>query len=94
MTVVLQTTSIEPWLTVEDNLKIFSKFFGLNKNEIQEKMEHVIDLFELEFHRKVRAGELSGGLRKRLQLARSFMVNVPIMIFDEPTAGVDPIILS
>lgn len=91
LTVVLQTSSVEPWLSVEDNLVVFSKFFGLNRREIKEKMDYVIELFELQSHRKIRANELSGGLRKRLQLARSFMVDVPIMIFDEPTAGVDPI---
>lgn len=90
-TVALQNSSLESWLSVEENLKIYGKFFGLNKSILQNKTEEVIGLFQLDEFRKKRASELSGGYKKRLQLARSFLVDTPVMMFDEPTAGLDPI---
>ncbi len=90
-TVALQNSSLELWLSVEDNLKIYGKFFGLQGTHLSKQIDEVIGLFGLKEFRRKRASELSGGYRKRLQLARSFLVDTPVMMLDEPTAGLDPL---
>lgn len=90
-TVTMQSSSLELWLTVEDNLKIYGKFFGLNKKLLTQRINEVIEIFELSEYRRKRAAELSGGYKKRLQLAKSFLVDTPVMMMDEPTVGLDPI---
>lgn len=88
---ILQNSSLELWLTVEENLKIYGKFVGIKDEELYIKIDEVISLFGLEKYIKMRAGELSGGYRRRLQLAKIFMVDTPVIILDEPTVGLDPI---
>ena len=90
-TVAMQNSSLELWLTVEENLKIYGKFHGLERSQLSNKIDEVIELFELTEHRKKRAAELSGGYKKRLQLAKIFLVDTPIIMMDEPTVGLDPI---
>lgn len=91
-TVAMQNSSLELWLSVEENLEIYGRFFGLKKSALSNRIDEVIKLFGLSNTRKKRASELSGGYRKRLQLARSFLVDTPVMMLDEPTAGLDPIV--
>ncbi|URZ14078.1 ABC transporter ATP-binding protein [Clostridium felsineum] len=91
-TVVMQDTSIESWLSVEENLKVYGKFYGISKKKLPYAINDVVNLFNLNKYRKKKASELSGGFRKRLQLAKSFLVNTPIMMFDEPTVGLDPFV--
>jgi len=90
-TVAMQNSSLELWLSVEENLEIYGRFFGLKRSALSDRIDGVIKLFGLSDKRKKRASELSGGYRKRLQLARSFLVDTPVMMLDEPTAGLDPI---
>ncbi|WP_040212880.1 ABC transporter ATP-binding protein [Clostridium polynesiense] len=89
-TVTMQSSSLELWLTVEDNLKIYGKFFGLNKKLLTQRIDEVIEIFELSEYKRKRAAELSGGYKKRLQLAKNFLVDTPVMMLDEPTVGLDP----
>ncbi len=90
--VAMQQNSLDLWLSVEENLVIYGKFFGLNKQTFSKSLDNIIDLFDLSNYRYKKVSELSGGYRKRLQLARCFLVDTPIMLLDEPTAGLDPII--
>ncbi len=90
--VAMQQNSLDLWLSVEENLVIYGKFFDLNKQTFSKSLDDVIDLFGLSDYRYKKVSELSGGYRKRLQLARCFLVDTPIMLLDEPTAGLDPII--
>ena len=56
-TVAMQNSSLELWLTVEENLKIYGKFHGLERSQLSNKIDEVIELFELTEHRKKRAAE-------------------------------------
>lgn len=71
--VALQNSSLELWLSVEENLKIFGMFYGLKGKLLKHKIDEMINLFELNDYRKIQATELSGGYRKRLQLAKIFL---------------------
>lgn len=87
---ILQSTSLEFWLSVEENLKIYGKFYGLKGAELKKRVNESIELFELGDFKNKRVTELSGGFRKRVQLAKTFMVNSSLIILDEPTVGLDP----
>ncbi len=89
-TVAMQNSSLESWLSVEENLKIYGKFYGLKKQALKEEVNRVMEVFDLLEYKNKRAAELSGGYRKRLQLAKCFLIDAPIMLLDEPTVGLDP----
>lgn len=89
-TTVMQKSSLELWLNVEENLKIYGKFYGLKNNLLKIEIDKVIKIFGLTQYRQKKVAELSGGYRKRLQLAKCFLIDSPIMLLDEPTVGLDP----
>lgn len=90
--VALQYSSVEMWLSVYENLIVYGKFYGYSGKDLNERIDMVIELFQLNDYVDTRANELSGGFRKRLQLARCFLCDSEIIILDEPTAGLDPIV--
>ena len=77
-------------LTVDENLKFFGSIYGLHGEKQQKRITYLLDQLALEPFRKRLAGELSGGLRQRLALAIALIHDPPLLILDEPTAGVDP----
>ncbi len=85
---VQQLPSIE-FTSVEKNLDIYGMLWGLSKKERKEKIEELLKIFDLEDVRKKNAIDLSGGERRRLQIAREFMHNMDILFLDEPTVGLD-----
>lgn len=89
---VIQETAVEMFLTVRDNLLTFARFHGIDSNEARRRAGHVIELFGLasELERKVQ--DLSGGYRRRVQVAKAFMVNTPVLFLDEFSTGMDPIL--
>ena len=89
---VIQETAVEMFLSVRDNLLTFARFHGIETNEARQRADHVIDLFGLggELERKVQ--DLSGGFRRRVQVAKVFMVNTPVLFLDEFSTGMDPIL--
>ena len=92
ISVVIQETAVELFLTVRDNLTTFARFHGLRDAEIRSRAERVLDDFGLtpESHRKVQ--DLSGGFRRRVQVAKIFMVETPVVFLDEFSTGMDPIL--
>src|SRR4029453_5933723 len=92
ISVVIQETAVELFLTVRDNLTTFARFHGLRDAEIRTRAERVLDDFGLaaESHRKVQ--DLSGGFRRRVQGAKIFMVETPVVFLDEFSTGMDPIL--
>ena len=92
ISVVIQETAVELFLTVRDNLGTFARFHGLRDAEIKARSERVLDDFGLtaEAHRKVQ--DLSGGFRRRVQVAKIFMVETPVVFLDEFSTGMDPIL--
>ncbi len=90
--VVLQETAVETLLSVRDNLHIYGKLHGLSTLETQKRTTKVLEQFDLKDKQKEKAQDLSIGMRRRLQVAKVFMVDSPILFLDEATTGMDPII--
>ena len=86
-----QEASVFRKLTVEDNIKAVLEMTRLTKAEQKEKLESLIEEFGLEKVRKNRGDLLSGGERRRTEIARALAVSPKFILLDEPFAGVDPI---
>lgn len=89
---VLQETAVELLLSVRDNLRIYGRLHHLSFREIRERSARLIDQFDLGDKLDEKVQDLSLGLRRRLQVAKVFMVDVPVVFLDEATTGMDPII--
>jgi lipopolysaccharide export system ATP-binding protein len=86
-----QEASVFRKLTVEDNIKAVLEFTGSSKEAQNEKLESLIEEFGLTHVRKSTGITLSGGERRRTEIARALAVNPKFILLDEPFAGVDPI---
>ena len=86
-----QEASVFRKLSVEDNIRAVLEFTNLSKNEQKQKLESLIDEFGLDHVRKSMGITLSGGERRRTEIARALAVSPNFILLDEPFAGVDPI---
>ena len=86
-----QEPSIFTDLTVEDNLKLVLEFSSLDKTEQNKRLEYLLDEFSIQHIRKSKAHHLSGGERRRTEIARTLVLNPDFILLDEPFAGIDPI---
>jgi ABC-2 type transport system ATP-binding protein len=77
-------------LTVEENLEFFGSVYRVPSDERRKRVEEILQLVRLEEFHKQFAGQLSGGLKRRLSLAVSMVHNPELLVLDEPTAGIDP----
>jgi ABC-2 type transport system ATP-binding protein len=84
-----QDINLDRFLTVKETLVYHGGYFGMGRDEAEERADEMIDVFGLLGKRDVRAPKLSGGQRRRLLLARALMHRPRLVILDEPTAGVD-----
>lgn len=88
--VVPQSDNLDPDFTVTENLTVFGRYFGISDAEIAERIPKLLEFSNLTAKSHARIDELSGGMKRRLTLARA-LVNDPDLIFmDEPTTGLDP----
>jgi len=86
-----QEASVFRKLSVEDNIKAVLEMTNLSKTEQSQKLEELLNEFGLQHIRTTRGDLLSGGERRRTEIARALAVNPKFILLDEPFAGVDPI---
>ncbi len=88
--VVPQQDNLDEQLTVRENLKVFTRFYGLRGKEAADKVDELLDFAELAFKADAKVDQLSGGMRRRLLVARGLIGTPDLVVFDEPTTGLDP----
>ncbi len=84
-----QDINLDRFLSVRETLIYHGGYFGMEKEQAQERADEMIDAFDLRAKGDVRTPKLSGGMRRRVLLARALMHRPKLVILDEPTAGVD-----
>jgi ABC-type multidrug transport system ATPase subunit len=89
---VLQETATELLLSVRDNLLTFARFHGLDSREGRRRSREVMQLFDLASEAERKVQDLSGGYRRRVQVAKVFLVHTPVLFLDEFSSGMDPIL--
>jgi len=88
--VVPQQDNLDTELTVAENLYIYGRYFGLSKKFVKGKVDELLAFAQLEEKKDLKVEALSGGMKRRLTIARALISEPDILMLDEPTTGLDP----